>query len=366
MTEHYYNEFEPKAAAGLKQLIHDGFIPDGWVDTRSITEVKADEIRQFTQCHFFAGIGGWAQALKLAGWPTNRPVWTGSPPCQPFSAAGKGEGGLDHRHLWPVWQNLIRECQVPDVYGEQVASAISHGWLDRVFADMEANNYAGGAAVIPACGVGAPHKRDRLWYVFKSLGVGLADTEGKQAFGQGSPGFFAEPSQCGGGGAIGGVGLAHASSKGFPLGGCGEVHKPGSEQKFERCGIDGVNQVDAISKRGCGGNGQRQDATDVNASGQGLFGVALGDTKHEGLQGFAEFQDDAKGWQEPTRSVAPPSFWGDYQWIICADGKARRIPSVESGICILDYGVPERVGLLRTGGNAIVPEVAARFIQATM
>lgn len=90
---HYYNENDPKAAAWLRELIRCGHIPFGYVDTRSICDVRADELVRYVQCHFFAGIGGWPLALKLAGWPGDRPVWTGSCPCQPFSAAGKGAGG---------------------------------------------------------------------------------------------------------------------------------------------------------------------------------------------------------------------------------------------------------------------------------
>lgn len=161
----YYNEFDPFAAAWLRELIKAGLIADGEVDERSITDVQPDDVRGFTQCHFFAGIGGWSYALRLAGWPDARPVWTGSCPCQPFSAAGANLGGDDPRHLWPAWFRLIRECQPAIVFGEQVESAIAHGWLDLVCDDLEGEGYAVGAAGIPACGVGAFHIRQRLWFV---------------------------------------------------------------------------------------------------------------------------------------------------------------------------------------------------------
>jgi len=86
----YYNEIDPFAAEWLRQLIKDGLIADGEVDERSIEDVTPNELAGFTQCHFFAGIGGWSYALRLAGWPDDQPVWTGSCPCQPFSTAGKG------------------------------------------------------------------------------------------------------------------------------------------------------------------------------------------------------------------------------------------------------------------------------------
>jgi hypothetical protein len=88
----YYNEIDPKAAAWLRELIKQGHIADGVVDERSIVDVSPDELRGFTQCHFFAGIGVWSYALRSAGWADDRPVWTGSCPCQPFSSAGRRGG----------------------------------------------------------------------------------------------------------------------------------------------------------------------------------------------------------------------------------------------------------------------------------
>lgn len=161
----YYNEFNPESAAMLRQMMKDGIIPEGDIDERSITEVQANEIRNYTQCHFFAGIGGWAIALQLAGWEPDRPVWTGSCPCQPFSSAGRQKGKADDRHLWPIWESLISECSPTTIFGEQVASAITYGWLDDVYQGLEAQGYAIGATVLPACSVGSPHRRDRLWFV---------------------------------------------------------------------------------------------------------------------------------------------------------------------------------------------------------
>ena len=167
----YYNEFDPQAAQWLRNLITAGLIPAGDVDERSIEDVKPNDLRGYTQCHFFAGIGGWPLALDLAGWPRNMPAWTGSCPCQPFSSAGKGDGFADERHLWPAWLHLIRECRPDVVFGEQVASAIRHGWLDLVSADLEAEGYAVGSAVLGAHSVGAPHIRQRLYW------VGMGDSE---------------------------------------------------------------------------------------------------------------------------------------------------------------------------------------------
>ena len=174
----YYNEWDSFAAEWLKQLIKDGLIPNGEVDTRSIADVEPSDLKGFTQCHFFAGIGGWSRALQLAGWSSDRPVWTGSPPCQSFSTAGTRKGKDDERHLWPVFFNLIRECQPPTVFGEQVAAAIRFGWLDDLQIDFEKEGYAAGAFVLPSGSIGSPHKRDRLFFVADSNNLRHERSEG--------------------------------------------------------------------------------------------------------------------------------------------------------------------------------------------
>ena len=175
----YYNEFDPGAAAWLRELIKSGQIAAGDVDERSIEDVQPDDLRGYTQCHFFAGIGGWSLALRQAGFDDARPVWTGSCPCQPFSTAGKGAGFADERHLWPDFFHLIEQCRPPVVFGEQVASPDGLVWLERVHADLEAAGYAFGAADLCAAGVGSPHIRQRLYW------AGVADDQGLGGHGRG-------------------------------------------------------------------------------------------------------------------------------------------------------------------------------------
>jgi DNA (cytosine-5)-methyltransferase 1 len=165
MSSAYYNEFDKRNAAWLGELIADGLIAPGVVDDRPIQEVRASDLGGFAQCHFFAGIGGWSFALRLAGWPNDLPVWTGSCPCQSFSRLGAGRGFNDPRHLWPIFASLIAECRPAVIFGEQVEAAIGHGWLDLVQGDLEDAGYATWAAVFPAAAVGAPHLRDRLYFV---------------------------------------------------------------------------------------------------------------------------------------------------------------------------------------------------------
>lgn len=164
----YYNENDEDKAAWLRELIRERAISTGEVDTRSIAEVRPEDLAGFSQHHFFAGIGVWSYALRLAGWPDDRPVWTGSCPCPSFSAAGKGGGFDDPRHLWPDWARLIRKCRPATLFGEQADDAIGYGWLDLVQTDLEREEYAVGKAVLGACSVGAPHIRQRLYFVAHS------------------------------------------------------------------------------------------------------------------------------------------------------------------------------------------------------
>jgi len=159
-----YNEIEPYAAEWLQNLIAQGSIADGRVDTRSVADLLPADVAGAGQRHFFAGIGVWSLALRLAGWPDDLAVWTGSCPCQPFSQAGRGRGFADDRHLWLEWFRLIEECRPAVVLGEQVASKDGLAWFDAVRADLEGAGYAVGAADLCAAGVGAPHIRQRLYF----------------------------------------------------------------------------------------------------------------------------------------------------------------------------------------------------------
>ncbi|WP_045958291.1 DNA cytosine methyltransferase [Xenorhabdus poinarii] len=161
----YYNEIDPYAAQWLRNLIAAGHIAPGDVDERSIEDVKPDDLRNYTQCHFFAEIGVWSYALRNAGWPDDKPVWTGSCPCQPFSAAGSGGGFTDERHLWPHFHYLIEQCRPRVVFGEQVASNDGLNWFDLAQTDLEGTGYTSAAVDLCAAGIGAPHIRQRLYWV---------------------------------------------------------------------------------------------------------------------------------------------------------------------------------------------------------
>lgn len=162
---HYFNEFDPHAAEMLRNFRTTGIIPDGRIDGRSIEAVTPADLAGYDQCHFFAGVGVWSMALRLAGWPEDRRVWTGSCPCQPFSVAGKGKGAEDERHLWPVWFKLIAACRPECLFGEQVASPAARNWYDGVCADLESIGYTCGAVIVGAHSAGADHQRQRLYWM---------------------------------------------------------------------------------------------------------------------------------------------------------------------------------------------------------
>lgn len=172
----YYNEFDAYAAQWLRNLIAEGLIASGDVDERDVLEVMPDDLTGYTQCHFFAGIGGWSLALRLAGWPDDAPVWTASAPCQPFSMVGRRKGIHDERHLWPAIQYLVGVERPSVVFGEQVSQAIADGWLDAVFDGMESEGYACGASVLPATSANGSHVGPRCYFVcaLPPAGVGRA------------------------------------------------------------------------------------------------------------------------------------------------------------------------------------------------
>lgn len=161
----YYNDNDEGTVQWLRNLIDAGQIAPGDVDGRSITEVHPSDLKGYRQVHLFAGIGGWAYAARLAGWPAGRELWSASCPCQPWSVAGRREAEADPRDLWRHVVRLVRARRPARVVGEQVASAAGYAWFDRASADLAGENYASRAVDIPALAVNAPHQRQRLYWV---------------------------------------------------------------------------------------------------------------------------------------------------------------------------------------------------------
>lgn len=342
----YYNEIDPFAAQWLRNLIAGGHIAPGEVDERSIEDVTPDDLRGFTQCHFFAGIGVWSHSLRLAGWPDDKPVWTGSCPCQPFSAAGKGDGFADERHLWPHFFHLISERRPQHVFGEQVAAGNANVWFDLVQADLEGMEYAFGLVPFAAAGIGAPHIRERAyWVAHASYGRydGRAKTSGQKA-------------RSGAGAAIGDCvdGMANPN------------HRISDEGETVRTGWNAVLD---------GSIANRLAHTDNEQHSIAISGCC-NDYVSTGRQ-----QDPAAlaGLRRDYRALEVNGFWRDADWLLCRDGKwrpvepgtfplvdgaAARLGRVESGVARVASS--NRVGRLKGYGNAINAQAAAEFVRAYM
>ena len=330
----YYNEIDPYAAQWLRNLIAAGHIANGEVDERSIQLVDSADLAGFTQCHFFAGVGVWSYALRLAGWPDDRPVWTGSCPCQPFSAAGKGAGFADERHLWPEFFRLIQQRRPPVVFGEQVASKDGLEWLDLVQADLERASYTSAAADLCAAGVGAPHIRQRLYWAAD------AQRRGRES-----------------GTIPSGRSAAIVASKDSELGGL-DNNNNNNNTGLERHAGDGYRApgwADSVRSTAAPSEfGRMADACDEGSSRAGR------DAQYQST--FVQLGD--RGGEESTPRPRPTNgHWRDADWLYCRDGKWR---PVEPGTFPLAYGATSRVGRLRAYGNAIVPQVAQTFIEAFM
>lgn len=329
MPKAYYNEHDKSAAAWLRELIKEGVITDGEVDERSIEDVIPAELAEFDRCHFFAGIGVWDYALTRAGWPDGRRVWTGSCPCQPFSAAGKGDGFADERHLWPAWFHLIEQCRPGVVFGEQVSSKDTLPWIDLVHTDLEGALYTVVAADLCVASVGAPHIRQRLYFV-----ANAERNDGQISVRQG--------------------------------------WKNGHSVESGRRG--GTSQLADAERFGCG---SRLDS-----------GEGVSDSRHSSEVG-QQREVSRAGVGERSGGPGPTNgFWRDAEWIYCRDGKWRPVGTIESGTqpladglaadlgCVRDqssgrYAISPliekgkgRVSRLRGYGNAIVAEVAVAWIES--
>lgn len=408
----YYNEFDKKAAAWLRELIKQGLITDGEVDDRSITDVQASDIRRFHRLHFFAGIAGWERALQIAGWPDDRPIVTASLPCTPFSVAGKGLGKSDERHLLPNFIELVKQSNWGTIIGEQVPSAIKHGWLDDLQTEMGREGYAVGSVVLTAAGSGAPHIRQRLYWVANSNKI--RRNSGGEDAGQETRGSSRIDSRC-----ACDERLADSSSQGLE-------RWTGTEcaDKFtigKDCLVNGVENSESERKRGASRKCHSETRTFEDKRGyedrefiQSITGSSIsrmGNTEHNGsFTGEKSGSYDSPIFISEARADSSSEFeraglprvissidyeWSDVDWIYCRDNKYRPIKrglkplvnGISRGMgCSSNNGLQinqseseqeslpirpnetseARVMRLKGYGNAIVPQTAAEFIQAFM
>jgi DNA (cytosine-5)-methyltransferase 1 len=365
----YYNDNDPRVCAWTEELIKAGLIADGKVDCRSIVEVTADDLKGFTQCHFFNGISGWAHALDLAGWSRERPVWCASLPCQPFSCAGARKGEKDERHLWPEFYRLIRECRPAVVFGEQVEGAVKLGWIDRVQADLEAEGYACGYHVLGSHSVGAPHRRQRLYWVADAVLNGHeSQGQPRQELDSARRGV---PSR-----------MAHPNGR-IPCD--GEIQRSGEHAERDQDGGAGGGMGDTPDFRLQGaGRGQtgEQDRESTPRRRPAHKGRLVNPNSQRcNRQPIHLCRGKSRQAMPEVAGAGGAGFWDNSIWLPCSDGKARRCPEsvfqrvvtrlpggldldgAESGFPLCEK-IQGRVMLLRGFGNAINPYQAAEFVKA--
>jgi len=389
----YYNEHDPKAAAWLRELIKAGAIAPGDVDERSIVDVSASDVRGYTQCHWFAGVGVWSYSLRRAGWRDDQRVWSASLPCQPFSAAGKGLGFDDERHLWPVFYDLLRQSDVPACFGEQVASKAVNDWLDVVLTDLEALEFIVGAIAFPSAGVGAPHIRDRTYWVADAGGLALASSQRREGqrlhVREGQPRFdLSEVGRC-----SEVDGLADANSRqrdgqpvvqGLERDGADTGWSEGRGESESRSELLGLADANHARLEGRSGVPERTGQCVAGPLGMGS-GVADAESQRRdggqdttGPRGRACIEADgpADSVDGGGRPGPVNGFWRDADWLFCRDGKWRPL---ESGTQPLVNGTPGDLGSvcadkypgsrqtrLKGYGNAVNAEAARVWIETCM
>jgi len=241
-----------------------------------------------------------------------------SDPCQPFSFAGKRKGKADDRFLWPQTIRAVRESQPAYVVFENVPGFISLGF-ETVTSDLEAEGYQVESFIIPACAVGAWHRRDRLWIIAHTMYD--RDRQQMESGGKCKNEF--------------------------------EFKKPKSRTQYS----EQFNELDKSTRD------KGEDVSDTNRTRSGTSRSRTdryGQKKNKGQEGQSQSESCGLGKDVPnptsqgsegngykTGQITGPSYW-----------------DIESGICRVADGIPSRVDRLKSLGNSIVPQIAYIIFEA--
>lgn len=279
--------------------------------------------------HLFCDIEPWCRDILKKHWPEvpiksdvkelasdptryvpNCDILTAGYPCQPFSSAGKRKGEEDDRHIWPFIRTIVTYKRPTWVVFENVNGHVSLG-LDTVLSDLEAEGYTTRPFIIPACSVGAPHRRDRVWIVGHTTDNGC--DRGSETTGREGSAYQQDQSQLEIWSESGGPGQDVADAKSIGVQGLRPSGKQESEAhvRQEVSVRHSEDVADTVSKRAQGGKTRQQNESE-------------------------------NAWQ----SSRHPSNWN---W------------SAEPDVGRVANGVPRRVDRVKGLGNAIVPQIAQQI-----
>jgi DNA (cytosine-5)-methyltransferase 1 len=295
-----------------------------WMGWTNVLHCERDLFCQHVLKYHFPNAKTYNDVKTFDGteWRGRVDILTGGFPCQPYSSAGKRLGKDDERHLWPEMCRIISEITPTYVVGENVRGLLNWNGgvvFEEVCADLEAMGYEVWTGILPAAGVGAPHRRDRVWWV-----------------------------------------AHHSDSNGTMRRPKGDASESGTQRLQER---DAVQRSDEPS-------GVR-DVGDTNSSVQGT------------LETFCQKQDEPAGvcqrYATDTNGIGLPQQMADgklggERFAKCSEQPTWDAFPTESPICGGDDGLPReldgitfpkwRTESIKAYGNAIVPQVAYQIFQA--
>ena len=265
-------------------------------------------------------------------------ILTAGYPCQPFSTAGMRKGQEDDRHIWPYILQIVAQkrptwCVFENVYGH-----ISLG-LDEVLSDLERETYASRTFIVPACGVDAPHRRDRVWIIARNVG-------NTQYNGSPSPALQRSSEEASNNNTQGQIKASQFE---------GASQSRNSEGMEASTGADNVANTKSLLSDGCGKYSQQSSRQKPKFRNSGSSND-VADTRSQGLEGGKRLRENqAKARERGTRSYVPVAKRSND-----ARGQANLwLP--EPPVGRVANGIPRRVDRLKGLGNAIVPHIAQRI-----